>query len=128
MNRDTLLNVRWGLPNETFWRPPTDVYETDDSAVVTIEIAGLSPGDYQITLTGRLLVVAGERRDPAAKLAYQRMEIRYGKFHTEIPLPWALDLSMPDATYQGGFLRIVLRKAQAHRVPVKPVDSTAASQ
>ena len=33
--------MRWGLPPEAYWQPPTDVYETDYSAVVIIEIVGV---------------------------------------------------------------------------------------
>jgi HSP20 family protein len=107
------------MPNETIWRPPTDVYETDGAVVVVIEIAGLGPNDYEILLRGRMLVVAGERRDPAEKLAYQQMEIRHGKFRTDVNLPWPLEPSGQEATYENGFLKIVLPKATVRRVPVR---------
>jgi HSP20 family protein len=116
---EPLSNMRWGMPNEAAWRPPTDVYETGDSAIVIVEIAGLCEGDYEISLTGRLLAISGERLDPAEKLAYQQMEIRYGRFRTEVYLPWALDGTDHTATYENGFLRISLRKAQTRRVPVR---------
>jgi len=119
VNGDVFPNRRWSLPSEAVWQPPTDVYETDDSAVVTVEIAGLRPGDYQVSLTGRVLEVSGERRDPAAKLAYQQMEIRYGKFRTQVQLPWALEPAEHSAVYTDGLLKITLRKAQARRVSVR---------
>jgi HSP20 family protein len=122
VNRDSLSNMRWGLPPETFWQPPTDVYETDDSAVVIIEIAGLQAGDYQVALTGRTLEVIGERRESAAKLAYQQMEIRYGKFRTQVQLPWALESTGQAAVYEDGFLKITLRKARVRRVPIRVGD------
>jgi len=122
VNRDPLSNVRWGLANETVWRPPTDVYETDDSAVVLVEIAGLTEGDYEVMLIGRQLIITGERRDPAEKLAYQQMEIRYGKFRTQVLLPWALDVTGQTAAYANGFLRVVLRKAQARRVSIRVAE------
>lgn len=106
------------MQNEAIWHPPTDVYETGDSAMVIVEIAGLSDDTYEISLTGRVLVVSGERRDPAEKLAYQQMEIRYGRFRTEVLLPWPLDGTDHTAEYENGFLRIKLRKAQTRRVPV----------
>lgn len=119
--RDQLPSIRWRLEGEAIWRPPTDVYETDECAVVTVEIAGLTDGDYAISLNGRTLTVSGERRDPAEKLGYQQMEIRYGKFRTEVHLPWALDLEEQRATYEDGLLRITLPKAQSRRVPVQTV-------
>jgi HSP20 family protein len=117
--RDPTPSIHWRREIEGVWRPPTDVYETDDSAVVIVEIAGLAGGDFDISLDGRMLVVSGERHDPAAKLAYQQMEIRYGRFRTEVHLPWALDSSGQTAVYEDGLLRITLRKAQSRRVPVK---------
>jgi len=111
------------MAHETIWRPPTDVYETDTSVVVVIEIAGLGPNDYEILLRGRALIVAGERRDATEKLAYQQMEIRHGKFRTQVHLPWALESSGQDATYENGFLKITLPKATARRVPVRTAVS-----
>ncbi len=35
-----------------------------------VEIAGLQEGEFAIALSGRNLVISGERRDPAEKLAY----------------------------------------------------------
>lgn len=123
MYRDNYGSGRWEMANETIWRPPTDVYETDTSVVVVIEIAGLGPNDYEILLRGRTLIVAGERRDAAEKLAYQQMEIHHGKFRTQVHLPWALESSGQDATYDNGFLKITLPKATARRVPVRTAVS-----
>jgi HSP20 family protein len=121
--RDPTPNIRWRKEVEGVWRPPTDVFETDDSVVVIVEIAGLAEGDFEISLDGRLLIVSGERHDPAEKLAYQQMEIRYGRFRTELHVPWALESSGQSASYEDGFLRIMLRKAQSRRVPVKVSQS-----
>ena len=116
---EPLSSKRWSMPNDAIWCPPTDVYETGDSAIVIVEIAGLSDGDYEISLIGRVLTISGERSDPAEKLAYQQMEIRYGRFRTEVHLPWALEGTDHTASYEDGFLKIKLRKAQTRRVPVR---------
>jgi HSP20 family protein len=121
---ESFPNRRWSLTSEAVWQPPADVYETEERAVVIIEIAGLRAGDYQVSLTGRTLVISGERRDPAAKLTYQQMEIRYGKFRTQVQLPWALEPSDQEAVYEDGFLKITLRKAQTRRVPVRTAQDT----
>jgi HSP20 family protein len=112
--------LRWSqLSQSQTWSPPTDVYETDTSIVVKIEIAGLSPEDFAVSLAQRVLVVRGLRRDPASKLAYQRMEINYGQFQTEVRLPWPVDENSEiEATYGQGFLTILLPKAPVRQVPV----------
>jgi len=89
---------------------------------VIIEIAGLEAGDYHVSLSGRTLEVVGERRESAAKLAYQQMEIRYGKFRAQVQLPWALDSAGQTAVYENGFLKITLRKARVRRVPIRVAD------
>jgi len=118
------MPARWRPDRGSVWHPPTDVYETDDSVVVTIEIAGLKQGSYELTLSNRTLTIRGQRQDPADKLAYHQMEIRYGEFRTQVYLPWPLrgadqgDQGI-EATYEDGFLRVVLGKAQPRRVPIK---------
>ena len=126
MYQENLRELRWGM-SEAVWRPPTDVYETDDSVVVVVEIAGLSDGDYTVTLNGRTLLISGERRDPAERLAYQQMEIRHGRFRTQVHLPWALEPQGQQASYANGFLKVVLSKAQVRRVPVRASESQPGS-
>jgi HSP20 family protein len=126
--KEPYSELRWRFHQEAVWRPPTDVYETDDSAVVTVEIAGLKEGDFEVALTGRTLVISGDRRDPAEKLGYQQMEIRYGRFRTQVYLPWALDTASVEATYDRGLLKVILRKAQARRIPIEVVNEDAQTE
>ena len=86
------------------WCPPTDVYETDDCVVVKVEIAGMEEPDFAISLDGKKLTISGVRRDPAAKLGYQQMEILYGHFETDVHLARAIDEDKIEAVYQNGFL------------------------
>ena len=102
------------------WRPPTDVYETSGALVVRVEIAGMSEDDFDIELMRRELIVSGRREDNASgtKLAYQQMEVFYGEFRTEVYLPWSVDVSAVEATYDDGFLTIMLPKVSVLRVPI----------
>ena len=101
------------------WHPPTDVYETDLDITVKIEIAGVVEDEFAVRLDGRVLTVYGYRSDPAAKLAYQQMEISYGEFRSDVYLPCAVDDAAATASYDQGFLSILLPKAQKeHKVPV----------
>jgi HSP20 family protein len=122
---DEVIPTRRWLPlrRTTTWRPPTDVYETDDCVVVKAEIAGMEEGKFTISLANRSLTITGVRPDPLAEaedvtLSYQQMEIRYGDFKTEVYLPWAIVEDEIEATYEDGFLRVVLPKARAQKVPV----------
>jgi len=103
---------------EKTWRPPTDVYETDDSVIVKVEIAGMSETEFSISLSNRNLSIYGTRTDRVCKLAYQQLEIPYGPFRTEVFLPYAVDRDEIQATYGNGFLTVVLPKAQARQIKV----------
>ncbi len=107
------------------WHPPTDVYETDSYVVVKVEIAGMEEEDFDVSLETKKLSISGVRHDPAAKLAYQQMEIIYGQFETEVYLPWAIDEEKVEATYRNGFLSIYLPKVQPRQVPVTNVENSS---
>lgn len=100
------------------WRPPTDVYETDDSIVVKVEVAGMAEDDFAIAFSDLTLIVAGIRRDPSAKLGYHQMEIPYGEFRTQVHVPETVDVDGIEASYQDGFLLVVLPKVQPRRVTI----------
>ena len=98
------------------WRPPTDVYETDDHIVIKVEVAGMQEDDFAIQLRGRRLTISGVRRDPGIKRGYQNMEIRYGAFVSELELGWNVDPDAVAAVYEHGFLHVRLpRRSGAFR-------------
>jgi HSP20 family protein len=107
------------------WRPPTDVYETDDAVIVKIEIAGMKSEDIRISFVERMLTVAGVRQDVDAKLSYHCLEIPYGEFRAEVFLGRSYIADEIEAKYENGFLYITLPKSKReHRVPVR-VQTTA---
>jgi HSP20 family protein len=117
--QEPLPGHRWLLARQSkVWRPPTDVYETDNQVIVKVEIAGMREEDFNVSLNAQVLLISGVRRDPAEKLAYQQMEILYGEFETEVYIPWTVDEDVINATYQDGFLSVLLPKAVPRRVPV----------
>lgn len=125
MNRlfQSILPSGRGMPmaNRKVWCPPTDVFETDTCGVVKVEIAGMDEDDFEISFANRVLTIAGERRhDPAEKLAYQQMEISYGRFKTDVYVPWPVAEDEIEAQYKDGFLLVTLPKAkrQRKRIPV----------
>ena len=101
------------------WRPPTDVYETEDSIVVRIEIAGMREEDFSIVLEGRYLTVHGVRIDAPEKRAYYQMEIPFGEFRADIELPRPVSASEIEAVYADGFLRVVLPKVRPQKVTIE---------
>lgn len=111
----------------THFHPPTNVYETENSIVVVVEVAGLHESDYEISLSNgdRLLTIMGRRQPVDAetnKVTFHRLEIQYGGFVTQVHLPWPLEATAEaTATYDDGFLVITLPKAPIRQVPMRVV-------
>lgn len=108
----------------TRFHPPTDVYETESDIVVTVEVAGLEEGAYEISLSekDRVLTVSGRRTLPNndSRLTYHQLEIQQGEFISQVLIPHALsDPEQATADYQDGFLVISLPKAKPRHVPVR---------
>jgi HSP20 family protein len=100
------------------WRPPTDVFETDEAIVVRVEIAGMREGDFAIELNGRYLSIYGVRPDINERRAFHQMEIRYGEFSLDLELPTPVEADHVDAVYSNGFLRVILPKAHPRQIRI----------
>ena len=98
------------------WRPPTDVYETKDSVVVRVEVAGMREEDFSISLSGKDLVIRGHRPDITERRAYQQMEIIFGEFMSEVELPCDVDAEQVKADYKIGFLRLEMPKTFPQKI------------
>jgi len=94
--------------SETYWVPNTDVYVTEGSLVITVELAGMRKEDLELTVEGNRLKISGQRPDGyrAPKCTFLVMEINYGAFESIIEVPAGYDLSHAKASYQNGFLRV----------------------
>ncbi len=94
--------------------PAADVYETAESVVVVVEIAGVNPDEIEISVQGKSLTVRGERLDRQHHLSrlYHQMEICCGLFERSVALPAEVDPERASATYSDGILAIVLPKVQ----------------
>jgi HSP20 family protein len=101
--------------SEPVWRPPTDVYETADALLVTVEIAGVEKDSFHLEFIRNALIVRGSRTHNlgAVQASYHRMEIKYGAFEVEFHLPLGLDCDRTTARYSEGFLTITIPKETA---------------
>jgi HSP20 family protein len=101
------------------WSPPTDVYESDASFVVRVEVAGMRQSDFIIDVQDNFLVISGVRTDPPERRTYRQMEIRFGEFSTAVEIPAGADVSKAEADYEDGFLNIVIPKIIPTTVNIK---------
>lgn len=94
--------------------PPTDVFQTEDSVVVVMEITGMRGRDVVIDITDTQLTVRGEKSDPHrhGERTYSQVEIGCGPFERTITLPVPVDGDHPKVRYEDGLLEISLLKRQ----------------
>lgn len=99
---------------QTHWIPNTDVYLTDGSLVIKVELAGMRREDLELAVEGNRLLIRGQRPDGcrgSARCRFLVMEINYGSFECVIEVPNGYDLGQARAAYQNGFLRVDVPEA-----------------
>lgn len=122
-NADYVL-VNWRISAHSHvWRPPTDVYEREDSFVVRVEIAGMNENDFDIHLDANVLVIRGARPDINERRAYHQMEINFGEFLTKVEFQANINVDNITAEYQNGFLWVTLPKAQPRVIKISENES-----
>jgi HSP20 family protein len=111
---------RWRIISRPHaWRPPTDVYETNDAIIIRVEVSGMRESDFIISQVERNLTIRGVRQDTSERRSYHQMEIAFGEFATEIELPFMVLSDKVEATYRDGFLHITLPIAQPKHIKVE---------
>jgi HSP20 family protein len=112
---------RLDAAGETHWIPNTDVYVTEGTLIIKVELAGMRREDLELSVEGNRLMISGQRPDASrgTKCKFLVMEINYGPFECVIEIPPGYDLAEAKAAYQNGFLRIDV--PQAARPPSKTV-------
>jgi len=104
-----------GTAGERMWLPAVDVRETKDEVVLSFDVPGMSEKDIQLSITGDLMTVKGERRFERddSQDTYHRVERVYGKFERTVQLAMPVQTDKVKATYREGVLEVKLPKVEA---------------
>ena len=110
----------------TGFSPKLDLYYCGDPqrAIVKVDLSGIELGDVSIEISGRELVISGERPVQETEgRVYQQVEIDSGPFRRIVELQADVDPERAKATYEDGILRIELplrdQTETARRVPIE---------
>jgi HSP20 family protein len=110
---------------------PVNVFESEDVLMIIVPMPGLQEDDIDITVRGNSLTVEGQERadlKPESGKRYLRHEWRYGPYRRMIELPYAVDASSAEATFDNGVLTVRLQKAETERVRRIQVKASAGAQ
>ncbi len=94
--------------------PAVDIKETKDAFIVTAEIPGMKAEDIDVSLTGDLLTIKGEKKEEVEKEEgdYHLVERRYGSFQRTFRLPKEVDRKKLKAKHKNGVLYVTLPKGE----------------
>ena len=125
---DGALACRPGFARLNDFGPSIDVEDTDKEIVVTAELPGLDRKDFEVTLSGDILTIKGEKKSASESRngGSHYVERRFGSFARSVRLPFAASEEQVDAKYEKGILSIRLAKPADAQNEVKRIEVKSA--
>lgn len=114
--RDLERTFRGVVGGEGF-TPSFDVKETSDAYVIRADLPGMSEDDVDVSLSGNLLTISGERTQEERKEdeTWYTLERRHGSFTRSFTLPEDVDAEHCEASFENGVLTVRLGKHEEDR-------------
>ena len=105
------------------WMPATDIQETKDDVVVSVEIPGMKKDEIKVMVQDNILTIRGEKRQEKEDkdTNYHRIERNYGSFTRSFSLPTSVKADKISAAYEAGVLRVLLAKAEEAKPKEIPI-------
>jgi HSP20 family protein len=106
------------------FQPSVDLKETDKAFELTADVPGMQPKDIQVSLTGDVLTIKGEKKSQREEKDgdYHLVERSFGSFQRSFRLPVSADNKKLEAKFKDGVLKITLpksEKSQTKQIEVK---------
>ena len=113
----------------SFAAPSVDVAEDDKGYKISAELPGLEEKDIEISVTGDMLVMKGEKKQESEKKEknYYMSERAYGSFQRSFVLPDNVDRDKIAADLAKGVLTITLPKTAEAQQPAKKIEVKSAA-
>jgi HSP20 family protein len=101
----------------TAWVPTTDIFARGDDLIIRCELAGVGRDDVDISLSGGVLTIDGERRGEPESSEYYARERYYGRFRRRMKLPEGVHRDDVSASFENGLLEVTVRGGADHAEP-----------
>ena len=110
---------------------PVDIYETDCTINIDVELPGVALGDIDVSVSTDVLVIEGERKKPdlgdLPGARYHQAERAYGRFQRIVEVPRAGNTRRMEARFERGLLEIKIpkvtdRRGRWRQIPVTSSD------
>ena len=100
--------------------PRTDISETDEAMLVSVDLPGLDEKDIEVNVTDDMLTIRGEAEEKTEKEGFASRSRR--SFHRMIPVPPGVDADKAEAEFKRGVLTVTLPKTEEAKARVKRID------
>lgn len=95
--------------------PPISVWANADGVMVVAEVPGLRPDDVDVSVSGGMLTLRGERKNDGSLGEQSRAERPQGSFTRTLELPFQIEPSKVEAHSENGLLAIRLPRSEADK-------------
>jgi len=97
--------------------PALDVFETDDSVEIRVDLPGVSADSVRVVAKGPTVLIAGHKRPrrTRAESSFHLVERGYGRFARAVQVSAACDTSRARAALSNGELRISIPRLVERR-------------
>jgi HSP20 family protein len=92
----------------TAWVPTADIFARDGDLVIRCELAGVAREDVEVSLSGGVLTIDGERRGEPEDASYYSRERNYGRFRRSMNLPEGIRGDRISADFENGLLEVTV--------------------
>jgi len=108
------------------WLPAVNISETPNAVVFKAEIPGIDPKDLDVTVTGDILTLKGEKKREKEEKGEQwhRVERSFGTFTRSFRLPTSVINDKVSADYKNGVLLVTLPKSEQARIKEVKINVT----
>jgi HSP20 family protein len=108
--------------------PSIDVEDKEKEVVITAELPGLDNKDFDVTLSGDVLTIRGEKKDEREEknAGSQYFERRFGSFSRSIRLPFEAGEENVEANYDKGLLKIRVPKPKENATKTRRIEVKSA--
>ena len=112
-----------GISTSKDWEPNTNIYETEKSIVIEMELSGVLIEDISVTLEdGNQLIVKGVKKQSRlqeAGIRFYLFERKFGDFYKSIHLDVPIDTDNIKSLMENGVLIIEILKKITEKISVR---------
>lgn len=117
---DRMFNDFMGVneaSNITTWTPAVELLERSDELVLTTYLPGVNADDVDVQVTRESVLITGQRQRDSLEEGHRYLysDVRYGQFRRLIELPFEVQNTNVEASFENGVLALVLPKIEEEK-------------